>query len=126
MATMSKFGRLMATRRNTRPMRPNPLKIAINGFGRISRVFLRVAFNLTNLDIVAINDLTDSKTLAHLLKYDSVHGKFNGTVTHEKDALIINGKRIRITAGADPSLLPWAEMGIDVVIESTGHFLSTA
>jgi glyceraldehyde 3-phosphate dehydrogenase len=102
------------------------IKIAINGFGRIGRVFLRVAINRPDFDIVAINDLTDSKTLAHLLKYDSVHGKFQGTVTAEKDALIINGKRVRITASADPSLLPWKEMDIDVVVESTGHFLNKA
>jgi len=102
------------------------IKIAINGFGRIGRVFLRVSIDRPNFDIVAINDLTDSKTLAHLLKYDSVHGKFQGTISHEKDALIVNGKRIKITAAADPSLLPWKEMGIDLVLESTGHFLSTA
>src|SRR5437868_15505251 len=102
------------------------IKIAINGFGRIGRVFLRIAINKPNFEIVAINDLTDSKTLAHLLKYDSVHGRFNGTVTYEKDALNINGKRVRITASADPALLPWKEMGIDVVVESTGHFLSRA
>ncbi len=102
------------------------IKIAINGFGRIGRVFLRVVIDRPNFDIVAINDLTDSKTLAHLLKYDSVHGKFHGTIDHEKDALIVNGKRIKITAAADPALLPWKELGIDVVLESTGHFLSTA
>src|ERR1700756_2315506 len=102
------------------------IKIAINGFGRIGRVFLRVAIDRPNFDIVAINDLTDSKTLAHLLKYDSVHGKFPGTITHEKDTLIVNGKKIKITSAADPSLLPWKEMGIDLVVESTGHFLSTA
>ena len=102
------------------------IKIAINGFGRIGRVFLRVVANRPDFDIVAINDLTDSKTLAHLLKYDSVHGRFNGTVTHEKDALIVNGKRIRITASADPAMLPWKELGIDVVVESTGQFLSKA
>src|ERR1700751_3159250 len=100
------------------------IKIAINGLVRIGRVFLRVAVNRPNFDIVAINDLTDSKTLAHLLKYDSVHGKFHGTVTHEKDALIVNGKRIKITASADPAALPWKELGVDVVVESTGHFLS--
>ena len=99
------------------------IKIAINGFGRIGRVFTRIAINRPNFEIVAINDLTDSQTLAHLLKYDSVHGRFNGTVTHEKDALVINGKRIKITAAADPSLLPWRELGVDVVLESTGHFL---
>lgn len=99
------------------------IKVAINGFGRIGRVFLRAAINRPAIDIVAINDLTDSHTLAHLLKYDSVHGRFNGTVTAEKDALIINGKRIRITASKDPAELPWKEMDIDIVLESTGFFL---
>jgi glyceraldehyde 3-phosphate dehydrogenase len=102
------------------------IKVAINGFGRIGRVFLRAAINRPNIDIVAINDLTDSQTLAHLLKYDSVHGKFPGTVSYDKETLIINDKRIRITASADPKNLPWKEMGIDVVVESTGHFLDKA
>lgn len=104
---------------------PN-IKIAINGFGRIGRVFLRIAIQKPGFEIVAINDLTDSKTLAHLLKYDSVHGRFNGTISHEKDALIVNGKRIRITCAKDPAELPWKELGVDVVVESTGHFLSKA
>lgn len=102
------------------------IKIAINGFGRIGRVFTRVAINRPDFEIVAINDLTDSATLAHLFKYDSVHGRFNGTVSHEKDALILNGKKIRITASADPAQLPWKELGVDVVLESTGHFLDKA
>lgn len=89
-------------------------------------MFLRVALNRPDFDVVAINDLTDSKTLAHLFKYDSVHGKFDGTVIAESDALVVNGKRIRITASSDPALLPWKEMDIDLVLESTGHFLSKA
>lgn len=102
------------------------IKIAVNGFGRIGRVFTRVALGRPDFEIVAINDLTDSKTLAHLFKYDSVHGRFNGTVSHEKDALIINGKKIKVTAAADPAQLPWKELGVDVVVESTGHFLTKA
>lgn len=102
------------------------IKVAINGFGRIGRVFLRIAVSRPEIEIVAINDLTSSETLAHLLRYDSVHGRFNGTVAHEKDALIVNGKRIKITASADPAALPWRALGIDVVLESTGHFLDRA
>jgi len=101
------------------------LKIAINGFGRIGRCFFRIAHAQTNFEIVAINDLTDSKTLAHLLKYDSVHRAFNGEVSHDANHLIVNGKKIKIVAEKDPSALPWKEMGIDYVIESTGHFLTT-
>ena len=99
------------------------IKVAINGFGRIGRVFLRAAINRPNIEIVAINDLTDVQTLAHLLKYDSVHGKFNGTVSIDGEFLIINNQKIKITASADPKNLPWKEMNIDVVLESTGHFL---
>ncbi len=99
------------------------VRVAINGFGRIGRVFLRAAINRPNIQIVAINDLTDSKTLAHLLKYDSVHGRFNGTIAIEGDYMIINNQKIRITASADPSKLPWKELDVDVVVESTGFFL---
>lgn len=103
-----------------------PIRVAINGFGRIGRMSLRVMLKRTNIEVVAINDLTDSKTLAHLFKYDSVHGRFDGTVTHEADALIINGKRIRVTAEKDPAVLPWKALDIDVVVECTGHFLDMA
>src|ERR1700748_1095660 len=99
------------------------VRVAINGFGRIGRVFLREAINRPNIQIVAINDLTDSKTLAHLLKYDSVHGKFDGFISIEGEYLIINSQRILITANADPAKLPWKELDIDVVLESTGFFL---
>ncbi len=101
------------------------LKIAINGFGRIGRCFFRIAHEQYNFEIVAINDLTDAKTLAHLLKYDSVHRGFKGEVSHDEHHLIVNGKKIKIVAEKDPSNLPWKEMGIDYVIESTGHFLTT-
>lgn len=101
------------------------IKVAINGFGRIGRVFFRVAQQYSSqMEIVAINDLTDSKTLAHLLKYDSVHRQFNGTIEYEANNIIVNGKKIKITSQKDPSLLPWKELGIDVVIESTGYFLT--
>ncbi len=97
------------------------MNIAINGFGRIGRTFLRTAIE-RNLNIVAINDLTASATLAHLFKYDSVHGKFQGEITHDEDHLIINGKKIKVLANADPKALPWHTLNIDLVIESTGKF----
>ena len=97
-------------------------KIAINGFGRIGRLTFRALLEKGNVEVVAINDLTDSATLAHLLKYDSVHGKFPGTVAVEGDYLVVNGQRIRIFAEKDPANLPWKEFGIDVVVESTGVF----
>ena len=100
------------------------INVAINGFGRIGRVFFRVAFANPNINIVAINDITDAKTLAHLLKYDSVHRKFNGEVTHDKDHLYVNGQEIKIFAAKDPEQLPWKALDIDIVIESTGHFLT--
>ncbi len=97
------------------------MNIAINGFGRIGRTFLRTAIE-RNLNIVAINDLTASATLAHLFKYDSVHGKFQGEITHDEDHLIINGKKIAVLANANPKELPWQALNIDLVIESTGKF----
>jgi len=98
-------------------------KVAINGFGRIGRLSFKALLNKTNVDIVAINDLTDPYTLAHLLKFDSIHGKFNGTVAVEGDSLVINGKNIKILAERDPANLPWRELGIDIVLESTGFFV---
>lgn len=97
-------------------------KIAINGFGRIGRMCLRGLLNNSSVEVVAINDLTDIKTLTHLFKYDSVHGKFSGTVEAGADGLIVNGKSIRVYAQKDPSTLPWKDLNIDVVIESTGIF----
>lgn len=99
------------------------IKVAINGFGRIGRISLRVMLERNNIEVVAINDLTDSKTLAHLFKYDSVHGRIESSVTAEEKAIVINGKKINVYAEKDPSNLPWKELGIDVVIESTGFFL---
>lgn len=98
------------------------MKIAINGFGRIGRITLRTLLNKSGIEVMAINDLSDTKTLAHLFKYDSVHGAFNGTVEASDTHLIINGKSVRVFAEKDPSALPWRELEIDLVIESTGKF----
>ncbi|MBZ0179704.1 MAG: type I glyceraldehyde-3-phosphate dehydrogenase [Melioribacteraceae bacterium] len=100
------------------------VKIGINGFGRIGRLVFRRALALGDVDFVGINDLTDAKTLAHLLKYDSVHGRFNGEIEVDGNDLIVNGDRIRITAEKDPAALKWGELGAQVVIESTGVFRS--
>src|ERR1700722_7395945 len=99
------------------------IKVAINGFGRIGRVTLRALLLRSNVEVVAINDITDSATLAHLFKYDSIHGKFNGTVSVEKEGIKINGHLIKITAERDPANLPWKTLGVDTVIESTGLFI---
>ncbi len=98
-------------------------KVGINGFGRIGRNAFKIAQDKdVNFEIVAINDLTDPKTLAHLLKYDSCFGKFNGTVEVTDDSIIVNGKEIKIYSEKDPSMLPWKELGVEVVLESTGKF----
>jgi glyceraldehyde 3-phosphate dehydrogenase len=100
------------------------IKVGINGFGRIGRNVVRAArrMGVTDIDFVAVNDLTDTKTLAHLLKYDSVHGRFDGTVSAEGDALIVDGDRMRVLSEKDPARLPWKELGVDLVLESTGRF----
>ncbi len=98
------------------------IKIAINGFGRIGRVTFRNLVKMDTVEVVAINDLTDNKTLAHLLKYDSIHGRFDGEVSADDAFLHVNGSKIHALAERDPSKLPWKELGIDVVIESTGRF----
>jgi glyceraldehyde 3-phosphate dehydrogenase len=100
------------------------IKVAINGFGRIGRNVFRIINEKPNMVVVAINDLTNAATLAHLLKYDSVHGKFNGTVTADGDSIIVNGTPIRIYSERHPSQLPWGQLDIDVAIESTGVFTS--
>ncbi len=100
------------------------MRIAINGFGRIGRISLRTLLQKAGLEVVAINDLTDTATLAHLFKYDSVHRGFQGDVSAKPQELIINGKSIRVFAEKDPVNLPWKDLGIDLVIESTGHFTS--
>lgn len=100
------------------------VKVGINGFGRIGRLVFRRSLELGTVEFVAINDLTDAKTLAHLLKYDSVHGRFNGEVSVEGNDLVVNGKTIKITAEKDPANLKWGELGAEIVIESTGVFRS--
>lgn len=102
------------------------MKIAINGFGRIGRSFFRAAHGLAEFDIVAVNDLTDTKTLAYLLKYDSVYGRYAKEVTAEDGTLLVEGKQIQVLAEKDPSQLPWKEMEVDVVVESTGFFTDGA
>ncbi len=98
------------------------IKVAINGFGRIGRITFRGLIQKENIEVVALNDLTDAKTLGHLLKYDSIHGKFPGEVLVDGDYLVVNGNRIKIYAERDPANLPWKDLGVDVVIESTGVF----
>jgi len=100
------------------------MRIAINGFGRIGRIFLRSVLSNRNIEVVAINDLTDTETLAHLFKYDSVHRTFNGIVKCDSGNLYINHKQIKVLSEKDPANLPWKELNIDLVIESTGKFTS--
>ena len=100
------------------------VRVGINGFGRIGRSFLRACLLKDGIEVVAVNDLTDTKTLAHLFKYDSVHGVFNGTVEAKDGELVINGKSIRVFSEKDPALIPWGEVGVQIVIESTGAFTS--
>ncbi|MBN1496182.1 MAG: type I glyceraldehyde-3-phosphate dehydrogenase [Spirochaetes bacterium] len=106
------------------------VKVSINGFGRIGRCVLRVVAGnpgaYGDVDIVSINDLTDAKTLAHLFKYDSVFGIFNGEVSNTNDAIIVNGKKIKIHSEKDPAALPWKAEGVDVVVEATGRFRDKA
>lgn len=97
-------------------------KIGINGFGRIGRNVLRAAEGRQDIEIVAVNDLTDAETLAHLLEFDSVHGRFNGTVQAKDGAIVVNGREIKVLAEKDPAQLPWGELGVDIVVESTGRF----
>ena len=101
------------------------LRIAINGFGRIGRLTFRNLAENPNVEVVAINDLTDNATLAHLLSRDSVHGTFNGTISHTDSSLVVNGKTIDCSAERDPSKLNWAEMNVDVVLECTGLFVTS-
>jgi len=97
-------------------------KLAINGFGRIGRLVFRTALQREDIEIVAVNDLTDAAMLAHLLKYDSVHGKLNADVTSEDENLVVNGKKVRVYAETDPAKLPWGDLDVDIVVESTGRF----
>ena len=99
-----------------------PVKVGINGFGRIGRNLLRASLNDPGVEIVAVNDITDPKTLAHLLKYDSVFGIFDATVGFREDAITVNGKSIRVFKVKDPAEIDWSSLGIQVVVESTGLF----
>jgi glyceraldehyde 3-phosphate dehydrogenase len=100
------------------------VRVGINGFGRIGRNVLRAAVmgKQSTLEFVAVNDITDTKTLAHLLKYDSVHGRFPGTVAVKGESLVVNGREVRVTAIREPDKLPWKDLGVDLVLESTGRF----
>src|SRR5438034_3150808 len=100
------------------------VRVGINGFGRIGRNVLRAAVLMKQsaLEFVAVNDITDTKTLAHLLKYDSIHGHFGGTVEARGDTLVVNGKPIKVFAVREPERLPWKELGVELVLESTGRF----
>lgn len=100
------------------------VKIGINGFGRIGRLVFRRLMKTGGLEVAAINDITDAQTLAYLLKYDSVHGKYNGDVRAEGNVLVVDGKKFKIIAEKDPAKLPWKELGVDLVIEGTGIFTS--
>lgn len=100
------------------------IRIAINGFGRIGRLVFREAIQSNEFEVVAVNDLSDAHQLAHLLKFDSVHGIYNGEIQSEEDAFIVDGKRVKVLSEKDPANLPWGELDIDVVIESTGRFRS--
>lgn len=102
------------------------IKVGINGFGRIGRVVFRAAQSRSDVEIVAINDLLDAEYMAYMLKYDSTHGRFNGTVEAKEGQLVVNGKTIRVTKERDPANLKWSEVGVDVVAEATGLFLTDA
>ncbi len=102
------------------------IKVGINGFGRIGRLVYRAAHQTKELEFVAVNDITDAKTLAHLLKYDSIHRKMNASIAATADGITIDGKLLKVTAERDPAKLPWKELGVDVVLESTGLFTDKA
>lgn len=104
----------------------NTVKVAINGFGRIGRLVFRQIYKMEGIDVVAINDLTSPKVLAHLLKYDSAQGRFNDEVTSTENSIVVNGDEVKIYAQKDPSQIPWGDHQVDVVIESTGFFTDKA
>ena len=102
------------------------IRVGVNGFGRIGRVFFRAALEAQDIEVVGVNDLADAKTLAHLLKHDSVHGNLPAEVSPKDGAIFVNGREVRVLALRDPGSLPWKELGVDVVVESTGLFVDTA
>src|SRR6185369_862832 len=99
-----------------------PIRVGVNGFGRIGRNMLRAAAGRSEFEIIAVNDLTDAATLAHLLKYDSVHGIFRCSVSAADSEIVVDGKRIKVLSAKSPAELPWKSLGVDVVVESTGRF----
>jgi glyceraldehyde 3-phosphate dehydrogenase len=101
------------------------IKIGINGFGRIGRLVFRAGLNREDIEFVGINDLITADYMAYMLKYDTIHGPFKGTVDHTQDSLIVNGKAIRVFSEKDPSLIPWSSVGADYIVESTGFFTTT-
>src|SRR4029077_9227616 len=98
------------------------VKVAINGFGRIGRLVFRQVYNMEGIDVVAINDLTSPKVLAHLLKYDSAQGRFNEEVTSTENSIVVNGDEVKIYAQKDPAQIPWKDHNVDVVLECSGFF----
>lgn len=102
------------------------IKVGINGFGRIGRAVLRATLTNPDVEVIAINDLTDAETLAHLLKYDSVHGTLHGKVEVESNTIFVNGEAVKVVAERDPGVLPWGRLGVDIVVESTGRFTNAA
>lgn len=99
------------------------VRVGINGFGRIGRVTARIIQKCKDIELVAINDLTDARTLSHLFKYDSVHGKYDGEISYTENEIVIDGRPVRVFAQKDPQNIPWKEVNVDIVVESTGHFL---
>src|SRR5438045_1395823 len=102
------------------------IRVGVNGFGRIGRVFFRTALGAKDIEVVGVNDLADAKTLGHLLKHDSVHGTLAADVTTKDEAIFVNGRETRVCKLKDPATLPWKELGVDVVVESPGLFRDTA
>ena len=102
------------------------IKVGINGFGRIGRILFRIMMQDSKFDVVAVNDIIDTETLAYLLKYDSVHGRFPGTIEVKKDAIVVNGKVIKCLSEKEPAKLPWKELGVEIAVDSTGRFRKRA
>jgi glyceraldehyde 3-phosphate dehydrogenase len=102
------------------------VRVAVNGFGRIGRIFFRAALAAKEIEVVAVNDLADAKTLAHLLKHDSVHGRLDAEVTVRGESIAVNGREVRVCSVKDPAALPWGQLGVDIVVESTGIFRDRA
>jgi glyceraldehyde 3-phosphate dehydrogenase (phosphorylating) len=102
------------------------VRVGVNGFGRIGRVFFRAALTTKDIEVVAVNDLADAKTLGHLLKHDSVHGALGAEVSAKGDSIVVDGRKVRVCSVKDPAALPWSELGVDIVVESTGIFRDKA